>query len=377
MLSRCALNSTGMLAVHLNSTTVAELIASSDFSSLTVACYGTPTDCIVSGPLEHLRSLEAILETQALSMLHLVITVLPWNLSSMNSMTFAVRFPSIPMIPVRVASNVHGWLILPQYSIQSSLLSLRTTSSIRGGPLAFNVPHWCGTSIRRQFRREPSASVDLYKQHDDWMTLMSSLAQLFLSTTEVRWRNVFSTCVALMCNTYPFAKSKFWIPYTGDNRPVLDLVVPKALPTYSMLRSWTQYLNAENAFMAIFQTPISQLSRWIPLAGERYVLLPFISSKFSLQFSFWGAILPWLLNARHWILETSRPSCLIRYHRFRTANTYLLYSRMLLESAKQQTIVSGHRPSWCERASWQMVLVRSKYSLAAATEEKRLTISTQ
>ena len=55
-----------MLTVHLNSTTVEAFIASSsDFSSLTVACYSSPTDCVVLGPLEHLPSLKAILKAQA------------------------------------------------------------------------------------------------------------------------------------------------------------------------------------------------------------------------------------------------------------------------------------------------------------------------
>ena len=177
---------------------------------MTVVCYSSPTDSVVLGPLDHLRSLKVILESQARCSL------------------------------LDIAFSYHS------LAMEHLLHELNDFCSQISFPASNLLPSIC-------------------KQHNDWMMLLSSLAQLFLSTIEVRWHDVFShvspSCVSLP--SYPFAKSKFWIPYTEDNQPVLGPIVPAALPTYLMLCSWSQYPNTENNFVAIFETLISQLLWWI------------------------------------------------------------------------------------------------------------------
>lgn len=65
MVQKCALESSGMMAVNMGSTLVKEILRSSnEFSALSISCYNSPTDCVISGPRTQLEVLKSHLDVE-------------------------------------------------------------------------------------------------------------------------------------------------------------------------------------------------------------------------------------------------------------------------------------------------------------------------
>ncbi|KAG5715664.1 Conidial yellow pigment biosynthesis polyketide synthase [Termitomyces sp. T112] len=65
MVQRCAANETGMIAINLGPIALHDVIsASTEFAELSIACYNSPIDCVLSGPLTKLKALKAHLDAE-------------------------------------------------------------------------------------------------------------------------------------------------------------------------------------------------------------------------------------------------------------------------------------------------------------------------
>ncbi|KAJ7636736.1 acyl transferase/acyl hydrolase/lysophospholipase [Roridomyces roridus] len=112
MVQKCTANSTGMIAVNSNPEEILQLLRG--FPELNIACYNSPVDCVVAGPLAQLEALKARLvgcksvmlpmpfgcHSAAMTPLLDELTVLAGRIS--------IQSPTIPVV-----SNVHGDVVLP------------------------------------------------------------------------------------------------------------------------------------------------------------------------------------------------------------------------------------------------------------------------
>ncbi|KAG5652522.1 Type I Iterative PKS, partial [Sphagnurus paluster] len=295
MVEKCAIDTTGMIAVNLRPASVQEVIQSSvEFASLSIACFNSPIDTVVSGPLVKLRAFKAYLDTK-IGCKSLLLSV-PFGyhgqamtplLEDLTSVASRVIF-SAPTIPV--VSNVLGKTVLAgdrsvfnasyfarhcaepvlfDKGVQSLVSSLSTSVIdiwIEIGPHTTTIPM---LKANTSLTRESILLGSLRRQQEPWATLTASLSQLFTAGVDIRWRQTFAhvpaTCISLP--SYPFASNKFWVHYK-EPRSNVDLnsklpPVVTANTTYSMLDTWTQRPSKENGFVAIFATPLSNLTRWI------------------------------------------------------------------------------------------------------------------
>ncbi|KAG6872570.1 hypothetical protein C0995_008721 [Termitomyces sp. Mi166 len=295
MVQRCAVNETGMIAVNLGPIVVHDMLhAFTEFSDLSIACYNSPIDCVLSGPLGKLRAFKAYLDTEVRCK-NILLTV-PFGyhsramsplLEDLNAISRNVTLnpPKIPIV-----SNVFGDIVDPgdpsvfvadyfarhcaqPVQFDKGIQSLANSSGnpidvwIEIGPHTTTLPMLKANS---SLRRDKVLLGSLRKQQDGWETLTGSLAQLYLSGTNVRWRDTFAhlkkvNCIALP--SYPFSPSKFWVKYK-EPQQICDVVSPtSSMPSsstgYSILGSWIQRPSSKNENTAIFETPIEKLAGWI------------------------------------------------------------------------------------------------------------------
>lgn len=296
MAQKCTIECTGMLAVNLASTVVQAKIASSaDFSSLSISCVNSDTDCVVSGLLSQLKRYKAQLDIEIHCKCVFLSVPFGCHSAAMNPLledfssiaeTVSLSSPCLPVI-----SGVLGKVILTgddttfnsKYFIshcvqpvqfRDGLQSFLSSSSLPDVKIWIEIgPH---TTTLPLLKANVSSAKDilllasLRKQHNALSTLTASLVQLYNSNVKVKWRNTFShidgaCCVSLP--SYPFMKNKFWVDYRDEclaTTVVGREVTATALSTeYSFLSSWSQYPSFDNGWVAKFETPIDRLAGYI------------------------------------------------------------------------------------------------------------------
>ncbi|GLB38792.1 putative polyketide synthase [Lyophyllum shimeji] len=301
MVQKCAVKTTGMIAVNLGSTAVRNALgASSNFSDLTIACYNSPIDCVVSGPSPQLQAFKAYLDAE-IRCKNVLLTV-PFGYHSQamfplldDFTTEAQRYtfnpPSIPVV-----SNVLGEVILPgdssvfnaKYLARHCAEPVRFDDGIRAlcaSPFVVGDEVWIEigphTTTLPMLKANPSLSRDslllgsMRKQQDPWATLTTSLSQLYTAGVAIRWRETFSHVANVHCislPSYPFSPTRFWVEYNepislGDSGTGQLSLASSGTTPYSMLHHWTQHPSSGNGRVAIFETPIRHLAGWI--SGHR------------------------------------------------------------------------------------------------------------
>src|SRR5712672_386620 len=113
MVQKCSPNSTGMMAVNLSAVALGGILASSeDFSTVTIACYNSPDDLVVSGPAAGLRALKSYLEGTIRCKSFLLPVGFGLHSNAMRPLqddltSLARRVTTSPPI-IPILSNVHG-----------------------------------------------------------------------------------------------------------------------------------------------------------------------------------------------------------------------------------------------------------------------------
>jgi len=291
MVTHCIPNVTGMMAVNAEPAVVErELKSSETFAGLSIACFNSPVDCVVAGPLEELRAFKVRLDHGVRCQNTFVSVPFGYHSSAMTPLLseFTLAAQKIAFRPptIHTVSTVLGILVRPG---DDSVFNAGYFARHCSGPVLFETgirslisrpdfetihawidigPH--PTSLA-MLKAQPSLFDNvlllpsLRKCQDPWVTLVSSLAQLYLSITSIRWREVFAHLFPVcssMLPSYPFVKTKFWVPFREDEVTAIPPVLPSTdyITDYSMLYSWVQYPSSSNGHVSIFQTPISHLS---------------------------------------------------------------------------------------------------------------------
>ncbi|KAJ7575637.1 putative polyketide synthase [Mycena floridula] len=289
MVEKCSPETTGMMAVNLSAESAQHYLSSIAPSKITISCYNSSVDCVVSGPQAELEMFKDFLDTEV----HCKNTILavPFGYHSAAMTPIVAEFVEIcsavtfhaPTIPV--VSNLHGQLVLPgdssvfnaEYFARHCIEAVRFTDgiySLLATPEYAELdawieigPHSTTLPMLKSIRSFPSNTQligSLRKQRDAMVTLTSSLVQLYLSNVDIRWRQPFSHIPSISCMSlpsYPFAKSRFWIPYKEMTASTIS--EPSSSPVltrYPMLHAWTQKPSNENQLVSVFETPIARLA---------------------------------------------------------------------------------------------------------------------
>ncbi|KAH9041988.1 polyketide beta-ketoacyl-synthase [Lactarius pseudohatsudake] len=292
---KCLPGSTGMMAVNLDTMAIGKVLASSsDFSAINIACYNSPDDHVVSGPVSSLQALKSYLD-QTIHCKNIILAVeFGYHSSAMrpiqDGLTSLAQRITISPPEIPIISNVFGEVVLPgdasvfnpQYytrhctepvlfdsGIKASVASpaLPTIDAwIEMGPHATVLP-----TLRRHpaIRRDVLLLTSMRKQEHDWTPLSSALARLYTSPFEINWRNVFSHLPFLSNTslpTYPWSKTSFWVGFeegtlskykaTYTAPETGDLELPRVVP-----HAWLEPSPSRNGILYMYKTPMSHLSK--------------------------------------------------------------------------------------------------------------------
>ncbi|KAG7091670.1 Type I Iterative PKS [Marasmius oreades] len=242
MFQRCPKNTSAMLALNYPGLLTRKVLLAHAFSDLTVSCFNSPNDCIVSGSVKRLEAFREVFKSSVGGKSTLLDVPFGYHsqhmeplLDDLHEIASKVRM-SPPVIPI--ASNVLGAVVQPgdasvfnadyivrhcaepvQFEKGAYLLAQEVLGRsqrnvwIEIGPHPITIPYLktnssvCGP--------QSSFLPSIRKRQDAWLTLTSSLSELYRSNVPVKWRETFShvkpSCVSLP--SYPFSKDKFWVPY--------------------------------------------------------------------------------------------------------------------------------------------------------------------
>ncbi|TFK43602.1 polyketide synthase [Crucibulum laeve] len=295
MVKKCDVETTGMIAVNLGAGALDEVLQSSAaFSGLSISCYNSATDSVVSGPLEQLKGLKAHLDAEVHCKNVLLSVPFGYHSSAMkpllDDLTLAATMISIRPPTIPVVSNVIGDVVMPgdgsvfkpDYFARHCAQPVefdRGICALVAKPAFAKIdawieigPHTASLPMLKANAKLPRDTLllpSLKKQQESWSTLASSLSQLYLTNVNLQWRKVFShvsvSCVDLP--SYPFERTKYWVPFKESSGASQPQAVVQAAPQptnliaeYKMLHAWAQQPSARNGNVAIFETPISQLA---------------------------------------------------------------------------------------------------------------------
>ncbi|KAG6866326.1 Type I Iterative PKS [Blastosporella zonata] len=293
MVQKCVLNESGMIAVNLGPVAVHDVLSA--FPDLSIACYNSPMDCVLSGPVTKLKAFKAYLDTE----IHCknILLAAPFGFHSqamvplLDDLTDVARRVTLHPPRIPIVSNVLGDIVLPGDSstfvpeyfsrhcaepvqFDKGIQALLGSSSAAPIDAWIEIgPHSTTLPMLKANHSLPRASIllaSLRKQQNNWESLTASLSQLYLNGVNLQWRSTFVHLPSVNCvslPSYPFSPTKFWVGYKepelSDDSNSEPSLAPQSSTQYSMLESWKQRPSAENGNTAIFETPIERVSGWI------------------------------------------------------------------------------------------------------------------
>ncbi|KAJ7094725.1 putative polyketide synthase [Mycena belliarum] len=298
MARKCTLGTTGMLAVNLGPEAVAVALRSiGTVSDVTIACYNSPADCVLSGPLDQLQTFKAHIDARCM----LLGVQLGYHSAAMTpllaDLTTAAQRTSLRAPTLPVVSNVFGTVVAPGDTsvFTTSYFARHCSEPVRfscgvAALLAFMPdvgawvelgPHTTCLPMLKANPALPASSLllpSLRRHHAPAVVLARSLAALYTSSLArtLRWRTVFAhlpvRCVSLP--SYPLAKTKFWVPFVEYTLApaASSTIADELIVEYTMLHRWAQYPAADNDCTAVFETPIEDVADAI--AGHRVAGMP-------------------------------------------------------------------------------------------------------
>lgn len=132
-------------------------------------------------------------------------------------------------------------------------------------------PHAVTSSLLRGNGIGENAMVvsTLHKGRSDDESLRSALAQLYCSRTAINWRSVFAELAPSAKVTdaplYPFANTRFWVPYTETRRRVSSGLSRRPSSTFSgsAISERIHWPTADSDQLALFEVDIAELAQYI------------------------------------------------------------------------------------------------------------------
>ena len=310
MMEKCEVESTGMVAVSLEPVKLQTLLQSQQaFSDLSIACYNSPTDCVVSGPLSQLKVFKTHLDIKSVRNSQLAVPF-GYHSPAMAPMIEGLRVlsrkmktqaPSLPVI-----STLLGRVVIPgdlssftnDYLVRHCAEPVKFTQGISsyvsntknsGRTIWIELgPHPGTLPMLKKF---PDLSGSMFfgsfrKQQDSWSAISTTLSSLYLTEQLLDWRRVFgqvgsTSCISLP--SYPFSKKCFWVPFREEMTPSMTQSKD------SMIHDWVQLPCTDNGNVAIFEIPITRIERY--MTGHCVADLPLCPASVYLELVVAGVIL--------------------------------------------------------------------------------------
>lgn len=282
----CRAGESGMVACKFPPEQAQKMFTeSTDLSNLTVACLNSTKDCVVAGPLVHLKAFQESCSAAGQKTTKLEV---PYGFHSaamdpiiqpLRQLGESVRF-SKPTIPV--ASNVLGRLVTRKdldasYFANHARQPVRFFESIQSleqvgtsmdyavflemGPHPITLPMIRATLPTDTHTHLPT----LFKDREAWSSICASLRQIFPKKDGVLWRRVFEGTGAFLVDLpgHPLSATEFIIPYqeTVSATHQEEVTESDNKTCYTLLPEMLRWKSTESSFC--FETHLSVLAKYI------------------------------------------------------------------------------------------------------------------
>ena len=285
----CQLEATSMLAVHLSAdVTRDEVDSQSELYDLSIACDNGPSDCVVGGPLDQIRSLKEKLSKKGTKS-KLLDVAIAYHTKAMDPIldrltdfakTIELSGPKLPVL-----SNVFGRLILPgEEGFTSEYFSAhaRQTVDLRLGiqdlhshGMTAKISKWVEIGPHPTLLPMVSTNLDrdttvlltsLRKGTSDTVSFARLLSHFYLGSTGLNWRKAFDKRAAMTTiPVMPFIQEEFGVHYSHEHTKSGAAVLTQergSQTSYIFLSRIVQPLSETNS-QAIFETPIAIFAEYI------------------------------------------------------------------------------------------------------------------
>ena len=265
---------------------------------VSVACYQTSTDFVLSGKTEDLRVLQDRLYVIGEMKHQLIGLPLGFHSAYMDPALedFAKVTKGVPLRPptIPVVSTVLDTVVRPGTAdvfttdyfvthLRMPVLFAQATSRLVDelgppdlwlelGPTALFLPSIATLpQLSRPGATKPLLLPSLKRAESPWSTLTAALASLYLTDLPIRWREVFThrqmrSPRVVDLPSYPFQTTDFWTPYRSsrcDHTHVPSGHSAAILEEYSLLERQTQVPSWTNGRVAVYETPAAALAKFI------------------------------------------------------------------------------------------------------------------
>lgn len=295
MVENCPLSTTGMLAVNAGPARVEELLRAQDeYSELSIACYNSPHDCVVGGPVIALQALKDQLKSDLKCKSALLNNPLAYHTNAMNPVVESLDkltqkiVLSPPKIPV--VSNVLGRVVAKGEDVFTTEFFARhcrqpvlfqqgmedlVTNHLKRSPKHITWiemgPHPSVLPMVKSMILPNSGDCipSMRKSVHPWITLSEALSGLYMSNFKLNWRETFDGFPKPRCAylpSYQFDYGDFRMAYPHEmegNRMALKAAAPLPSTGFAFLSRRVQVPPAEKQNTAMFDTPISVLAGYI------------------------------------------------------------------------------------------------------------------
>ena len=285
----CQLEATSMLAVHLSAVvTTDEIDSHPELHDLSIACDNGPSDCVVGGPLDQIRSLKETLSKKDTKSKLLDVPV-AYHTKAMDPVldrltefakTIEVSSPKLPIL-----SNVFGRLIRPGeegFTSEYFAAHARQTVALRLGiqnlhshGMTAEISKWVEIGPHPSLLPMVSTNLDrnntvfltsLRKGTSDTVSFARLLSHFYLNSTGLNWRNAFDNRAAMTTiPVMPFMQQEFGVYYPHEHTKSSAAVLTQeqgSQTSYAFLSRIIQPLSETNSH-AIFETPIAVFAEYI------------------------------------------------------------------------------------------------------------------
>ena len=293
---KCQVGVSGMYAVRvIDSKKLFECMEGLDVS---VACYQTSADFVLSGKTEDLQILQNKL--YAIGEMKHQFLGLPFGFHSaymdpaLEDFTrvttdIPVRPPTIPVVSTVLDTIVRpgtAGVFTTDYFIthfRMPVLFVQATSRLieefgapdlwlELGPTALFLPSIAALpQLSRPGATKPLLLPSLRKTESPWSTLTATLAKLYLTDLPIRWREIFThrqmrSPRVVDLPSYPFQTTDFWTPYRPNHCDHAHASSGYSATTpdqFSLLERQTQVPSWMNGRVAVYETPATVLAKFI------------------------------------------------------------------------------------------------------------------
>ncbi|KAL7939401.1 hypothetical protein V8C35DRAFT_326452 [Trichoderma chlorosporum] len=293
MVQKCAASASGMLACRMLAS-IATKVLSDDpivYQHVTIACYNSPQDIVLSGPVASLARFASYCKREGIK--HKVLQV-PYGFHSpfldpiledlaKASAGTTAKAPRIP-----IGSSLFGRLLDSETPICSDYFVRHARNPVKFSSLVSDMEHWSSDDPLTILEIGPSGSTEsmfkaglnnrsltflssLRPTQGTWATLATALQKLSQLQYPIDWRAIYHGTSAKFLRSLPrhaLNKSTYFTPYkfsrtTEPRACECGEVEQVQVPTYALLSLLPQHCIPVTSTTARFTTTVKQISRFV------------------------------------------------------------------------------------------------------------------